>query len=347
MRENKKDSLNKKISIKNKKEAEKVLNKKKTNSNKTKEKKTSNTIKDKTKKTNNKVSTKKDTLKPKKIESTKIKNNKKPKKEEKTKLVLPKEWQVKSKNTASKKTKKQVIETPENLSDKLKNSIFEEVNEREIKKENKKNNNKKKYITIAIIIIMVLAVLVIFSKYSELMKKSLTFYTEYNIGEKITLKDNTAWYVVEYSDNTTSYVKLLKETQIDINKDGKLDANDKMKYNSSNKSIYDINDKESLAYYLENDYKNELSGKVGNIKSISILTSNEYIKARKAMGYGYEWTEGNWLASVSLNNWWISSAKEASVESSENKVYAVNKDGTYRLMKANAYNYVRPVITIE
>jgi hypothetical protein len=100
-------------------------------------------------------------------------------------------------------------------------------------------------------------------------------------------------------------------------------------------------------YYLENDYKNELSGKVGNIKSISILTSNEYIKARKAMGYGYEWTEGNWLASVSLNNWWISSAKEASVESSENKVYAVNKDGTYRLMKANAYNYVRPVITIE
>ena len=47
--------------------------------------------------------------------------------------------------------------------------------------------------SIAIIIIMVLAVLVIFSKYSELMKKSLTFYTEYNIGEKITLRRVTLY----------------------------------------------------------------------------------------------------------------------------------------------------------
>ena len=65
------------------------------------------------------------------------------------------------------------------------------------------------------------------------------------------------------------------------------------------------------------------------------------------MGYGYEWSEGNWLANPSLGNWWITSAEDAKIYSTENKIYVVTKNGTYKLCNADTANYIRPVITIS
>lgn len=58
------------------------------------------------------------------------------------------------------------------------------------------------------------------------------------------------------------------------------------------------------------------------------------------MGYDYEWTTGNWLASNSLWTWWLDSSQNG-------KIYVVNTIGSYKLSNATEVNYVRPVITIN
>ena len=334
MGDSKKDSLNKKINIKNKKEAAKVLSKKKNNVTKAKKNSSSN---NKNKKTPN--IKKIETPVVKKVETKKKQTKKIVKKEEKTKLILPKEWQVKPVNK-----KKEIVQpdTSDNITGKLKNSIFEEISEEELYKnqKEKKKKSKKRVAKTVVTLVMILIILFLIVKYRDLMKKSLTVYNEYEIGETVKLSDNSIWYVVSYSDMSTSTVKLLKETQIDINKDGKYDKNDKMKYNSSNKVSYDTADKDSIAYYLEHEYKSELSEKVGTINEISILTSKEFVKIREKMGFDYEWYEDNWLANSELDTWWIDSLQTE-------KAYVVTKIGSYKINSPNNYNYIRPVITVE
>lgn len=339
MSDSKKDSLNKKINLKNKKEATKVLNKKKNTVTKAK-KATSSKNKTKPVKKVVETSSKKIEKDSKKVVDLKKKKPKKiEKKEEKTKLVLPKEWQV---QPTKKKKNKPAKEEPDNLSSKLKSKIFEEVSEQELKAEKIKNKEKikKNLVKFALVLVALLIVVFVVIKYNDSLKKQLKIYDEYLTGEKITLKDNSIWYVIEDSNNSNSKVKLLKETQIDVNNDGKFDAKDKKKYNSSNVANYDINDKDSAAYYLETEYKPYLIEKIGTIENISILTSKEFVKARGKMGYGYEWQDGNWLANSNLGTWWIDSAQNE-------KVYAVTKIGSYKLYNANELNYIRPVITIE
>jgi len=337
MSDSKKDSLNKKINIKNKKEATKALSKKKNNVTKAKKSSSSNTKNNKKKKVPNIKTI--ETTNVKKVETKKKQTKKVVKNEEKTKLVLPKEWQV-QKQTKKKTTIQQ--EPAENLTGILKNSIFEEISEEELirSKKEKQKKNKKRVIKTIITLLMILVVLFIIVKYKDLMEKSLTVYNEYEIGQTVTLADNSVWYVVSYSDMSTSTVKLLKATQIDINKDGKYDKNDKMKYNSSNKVSYDINDKDSLAYYLENEYKSELAEKIGTISEIGILTTKEFVKIREKMGFDYEWYEANWLANSELDTWWIDSLQTE-------KAYVVTKIGSYKIYAPNNFNYVRPVITLE
>lgn len=347
MSDSKKDSSNKKINIKNKKEATKNIDAKKNTVTKAKKASTTKN-KNKTVKTNSnpglKISDKDKIEKKKKqsknVEDKKKKTKKNTKTEEKTKLVLPKEWQQIKPTTKKKKTGTKT--EPDNLSSRLKSKIFEEIDEKQLIAEKKKNKekNKKNLIKLSILAVVILVTCFFLIKYNENIQKQLKVYREYTTGEKIILKDNSVWYVVEDSDNKTPTLKLLKETQIDVNNDGKFDNKDKMKYNSSNKDSYDITDEESVAYYLENEYKDYLTEKVGTIESISILTSKEFVKARGKMGYDYEWTEGNWLANNNLGTWWINSSQNG-------KVYAVTRIGSYKLYSANVTNYVRPVITIN
>lgn len=351
-----KKEKSKSIKIKNKKEAEKILSKK---ANTSKVKKSSNKnksssksvakknlpniksnqlenekkVSDIKKKSNNSSSDKK--IKTKKVEKKSKKNT-----EIKTKLEIPKEWKSIAPKTKTKT--KEVTSNTTKLSGKIKESIFEEIDEYEFQVERKKQKEKIKKISLVLLIVAVTVVLVLYLlfKYNGFVKKQFKTYPSYSIGDKIVLKDSSIWYVVKDSSSSEENIKLVKENVLDISGDSKIDNNDKLKYNSNNNAVLDDNNENSVAFYLKNTYKKELQDKVGEVINIGLLTTKEYIKIRDKMGFGYEWSDGNWLANQSLDNWWIDSEQNG-------KVYAVNPNGSFKLYNAVSSNLVRPVIEIK
>ncbi len=288
------------------------------------------TSKTKLKKESGKV-TKKDTEK-------KAANKKKPTKKEleKNKIILPKEWKE-----INRKTKEQEISN-DKFSSKIKHSIFEELDEKSFvaKKKEEKEQLKKSIIVLLIIIITIALAVFILYNYNDFVKKQLAVYDIYEIGDKVELKDNSIWYVVENSDSKSETVKLLKDTPVDINDDSKLDINDTIKYNSNNIPEYDVTLADSVGNYLSENYKLKLQEKIGAIEAISLLTSKEFVKIRNKMGFGYEWSEGNWLANNDIGTWWI-------ISKQNEKVYCVTSIGSYKLQSPISPNYVRPTIVIK
>ena len=69
------------------------------------------------------------------------------------------------------------------------------------------------------------------------------------------------------------------------------------------------------------------------------MTSKEFVRVRDYLGYGYEWTEGNFLASYDIGYYWINSENE--------KLYAVGPRGTYRMSSKETLYFVRCVITVS
>ncbi len=348
----KKETTSKKINLKNKKAATKALSKTKTQKTKT-TKKTQAKKKTAPKKTTVKESLTKETLTKgkttkkvekkttdKKVTKTKKTTKAKPKKkapEEKAKLVLPKEWEKVNKTKENKQ-----LEATTKIGGKIKNSIFEEVDEKTfiINKEKEKRQLKKYLITIAVVVIVIALSIFVFIKYDEHVRESLMVYEEYFIGDKVELKDGSTWYVIKNTDKTEKEVKLLKENVIDTNGDNIVDAKDRKKYNSKGYAEYDDSVDDSVAKYLKETYAVELENSVGGINEVSLLTSQEYVKIREKMGFGYEWKEGNFLASKSIGNWWV-------ISEQNNKVYAVTATGLYKLCEADTLNYVRPTIVID
>ena len=326
------------IGLKNKKEATKALSKPKAPT--AKSKKPVAKKKDPYKNINIIV---KNTEPPKEEKKKKVVKKKSTKvKEEKTKLVLPKEW-----TPVEKKPKKSTHKTKEftntnTLTNIFKKSLFEEVDEQEYQKEKqiKKEKRKKKLIIFGIIAAVVVIAVLILLKVSSSFKKQLALYDKYQIGEKVTLNDDSIWYVVSDSGANDDKVKLLKETIVDKNNDNKFDDNDKMSYNKDDKAEYDSSLEETGPYYLDHDYKKALEEKVGKIESIGLLTTKEFIKIRERMGYSDEWSDGNWLANYKLGNWWIESEQNQ-------KVFAVSPDGSFKLFYAKTNNYLRPTIVIK
>jgi hypothetical protein len=375
----KKETASKKINIKNKKEATKVLanktpskpkkaptKKKATVKKETKKSTTSKTtlenenliISEENKKVTNstkkatekkeKDKEKKETKKEAKKETKKVKKNDTPnikrkitkKEPEKTKLVIPKEWQEISKNVKKEKE----TEAPSNkIKGKLRSSIFEEVDEKTylLKKQKEKDNIKKTFLIILIIVVTVLLGIYIFFKFNDNLRKQLEKYESFIIGTKVELKDGSIWYVVNDSKVHDESVKLVKATVIDINGDNKIDTKDAMKYNSKGESVYDPKNENSAAKYLNETYKKELEEKVGPISEISLLTSKEYVRIREKLEFGYEWTTGNWLAGSSVGYWWVISSPR------DDSVYVVTYTGTYKLVAANSISFVRPTIVIR
>ncbi|MBR1386135.1 MAG: hypothetical protein IJ568_04845 [Bacilli bacterium] len=343
----------KSIKIKNKKEAEKILSKK-SSSSKVKKNNNKNKLSSKTTIKNN--STKSNTIqmqrnmgadtKKKKSNNSNIKNEKlkkigkktTKKKDTKTKLEIPKEWISKSSKTKA----KEVTSNTTKISGKIKESIFEEVDEQLFQIQRKNQREKMKKLLLVLLIVAVTAILVIYLlfKYNGYVKKQFKVYSVYSVGDKVILKDSTVWYVVKDSDSNEENIILFREYVLDINGDTKIDNNDKLKYNTENNPILDDNNEDSVAYYLENTYKKELQSNVGEIISVGLLTTKEFIKIRDKMGFGYEWSDGNWLANRSMDNWWIDSEQNG-------KVYAVSPNGSFKLYNASSYNLVRPKIEIK
>lgn len=352
MDEKKKSSKNKKtINIKNRKEATRVLNKtsqtNKKNVTKNKTKKAKKVVKKVPIKELKNSIEKKETLLKKEPLDKNIKINKSRLKEEDEKHLSDKK--TLSEDSKPKREKQSVSKNSINnkthvkLSEKIKNKIFEEVPEVPVKKETKKTGSKNKvrtYVFIGIMIIIITIAIILVNKYGEKLKKTLNIYDEYLIGEKVILKDGSVWYIVEDSNSSKDSVKLLKEKQIDINNDGVFDNNDKKSFNTKGETEYDTTDRESVAYYLEKEYKNTLSNSIGEIEEISLLTSKQFVEIRGRMGFGYEWYTENWLANNSLGSWWLDSSQNE-------KIYAVSTIGSYKLYKASDLNYIRPVISIK
>lgn len=331
----------KKIGIKSKKEIKKKLN------SSVKKKKIKTPPKKSTTKKPKVVAQKRDI---KKVEETKITSKKviskvKPKKEikkptskvskkEKKQSILPKEWQ----EIAQKKNDKK----PDNFKTKLQEKMFEELEPEVVEK--KKKEDKNKYLKKAIILISIVFAILLLSIAIDIyrgQKNILTFkYKEYNVGEKIKLKDNSFWIVVDKSLANNKEVILLKETIIDINNDNKYDNNDKLSFSSTNKVEYETSSPNSVGQYLEFTYKKKLNNSIGKINEIRILKSKEYVKMRDNLGFPYDWKKENILAGNSLGNWWIEGANK-------NNVFAVTTVGAYKLYKPKDYNYIRPVIVID
>lgn len=269
----------------------------------------------------------------------KIKLKQKQSNEEKLKnATIKKKRKEKQNDIPPKFTKLKQID----IKEKIKNSIYEE----EIEEQNEINKKKKAdkstvkaIITFIVLILLFLCSVVVVNKLKGRMKSTLNMYTAYNTGEVVLLKDSSKWYVIADSSADKSTVKLLKELPIDINKNGNIDAEDQIQYSKDDNVQYNSNSEGSIANYLETKYKIELAEKVGKIEDISLLTSEEYVKARNKMGYSYEWTEGNWLASPTVGIWWLGSSKK-------NGVLVVTTKGNYKLYSTNQQGYVRPVITI-
>ena len=310
---------------------------------------TTNTSKKDIKKVKNDKKEEKRKLKElKKLEERKEKLEKEKIKDEKKKLKQEQASEKKLKKAEVKK-EKQVISQKKSTNLKQKdikekrNSIFEEEIEeqKEIKKKEKvKKSTGKALITFAIMLLLFLGSVVVVNKLKGRMKSTLNMYTPYKTGELVTLKDSSKWYVIADSSADKPTVKLLKELPIDLNENGNIDTGDQTQYSKDGKVQYDSSVEGSIANYLETKYKSELTEKVGKIENISLLTSEEYVKARNKMGYSYEWSEGNWLASSTLGTWWLGSSKK-------DGVLVVTPKGNYRLYSVGQQGYVRPVITID
>lgn len=188
-------------------------------------------------------------------------------------------------------------------------------------------------------IVATIIILVVVANLKNTTKKIFLTFKSYSIGEHVTLKDDSTWYVIESSSSGENLVKLLSANVIDLNNDGKITDKDKLAFDSTNSCNYDTKNDKNIGYFLENKFVDTL-GKLNGIKEVRLLNSEEYILVRKTMDFGYDWEEGNWLAGDSLDSWWLETSKY-------NKIYVVTERGSYRLANASSKNYVRPVIIID
>ena len=159
-------------------------------------------------------------------------------------------------------------------------------------------------------------------------------YRNYYIGEKIILKNNLEYYCIDNCTSENRAFKLLKADPLDINNDCIIDEKDKVSFDISKSNKYSISSKENIGFYLENlDINTELK----NTTAFRLLTSEEYIKIRDTLNFGYDWDNDNWLANKQIDSWWLETSFVKSV-------YTVTPRGTYKMLLPNEKSYVRPVI---
>ena len=121
------------------------------------------------------------------------------------------------------------------------------------------------------------------------------------IGDKVTLKDNSSWHVIEESASSDIYVLLLKDDTI------KIDGNT-TNINAKNNMVLHETSDEKISFYLDNEYRNVLEGnniQIGEEGEIRLITLNEL----QVIGQ-YEYKDYNYYAKNSpkwliINSpWW-------------------------------------------
>ena len=160
-------------------------------------------------------------------------------------------------------------------------------------------------------------------------------YKNYNIGDKVTLKNDIDAHCISGCESSSRYITLLLDNAIDINNDMLIDENDMISFDINNDITYDSENIDNIGYVLKDKIINSFNF---NIKQYRLMTSEEYVNLRNQMGFGYDWDEGNWLASEEIGPWWLETSKV-------NSILTVTKRGSYNLSKPSDKNYLRPIMT--
>ncbi len=190
-----------------------------------------------------------------------------------------------------------------------------------------------------VLIILGSAGFIFYKKYQDKIKHDLNMYEVYTLGQQVKLADDSIWYVVDTSDGSRADVNLLSQTSIDTNGDGQVNDADRMQF-SSGSVKYDVLDSTSIAYFLQNQYKQKLEEKVGEINSISLMESKQFIKMRDTLQYGYEWDGENILTTNTMYLYYLATSQNE-------KMYIVNRRGTYKMVNPTEKYYVRIVINVD
>ena len=185
---------------------------------------------------------------------------------------------------------------------------------------------------LSVLIIAVILPIIIFKR-----EPIIFTFKSFNAGEKVTFS-GTEWYVIKDTGIDEKEVELISKLPFDLNRDGKIDESDTVEFDTENSVEYTTVDKNNIGYYINNAVLNMIEEKSG-VKEIRLLTSDEYITLRDQMEFGYDWNEGNWLASEDTKTWWLRTSKYS-------HIYVVTERGSYMLDEATNKNYVRPVIKV-
>lgn len=199
----------------------------------------------------------------------------------------------------------------------------------------KGNKKKKKVILISILSVLIIALIlpiIIFKR-----EPIIFTFKSFNAGEKVTFS-GTEWYVIKDTGIDEKEVELISKLPFDLNRDGKINESDTLEFDTENSVEYTTVDKNNIGYYINNVVLNMIEEKSG-VKEIRLLTSDEYIALRDQMEFGYDWNEGNWLASEDTKTWWLRTSKYS-------HIYVVTERGSYMLDEATNKNYIRPVIKV-
>ena len=197
------------------------------------------------------------------------------------------------------------------------------------------NKKKKKVILISILSVLIIALIlpiIIFKR-----EPIIFTFKSFNAGEKVTFS-GTEWYVIKDTGIDEKEVELISKLPFDLNRDGKINESDTLEFDTENSVEYTTVDKNNIGYYINNVVLNMIEEKSG-VKEIRLLTSDEYIALRDQMEFGYDWNEGNWLASEDTKTWWLRTSKYS-------HIYVVTERGSYMLDETTNKNYVRPVIKV-
>ncbi len=235
-----------------------------------------------------------------------------------------------------KELNKEIKKTQKKLEKEQKKKLKKEKVPKEKKQEKKPKSRKKIYILFFLVAIILIALLVI--GITKNNHKIFFDFKAYKIGDEVVLENDSKWYVIDDSGIDKQDISLLSATILDINKDNKYDDNDKIAFDSDNQTEYTTKNDKNIGYFLNEKAKEILN--IKEAKEVRLLTSEEYIKIRRTMEFGYDWKEGNWLAGKDLGSWWLKTTKY-------NKIYVVNERGSYKLSNANSKNYVRVVIKVN
>lgn len=107
----------------------------------------------------------------------------------------------------------------------------------------------------------------------------MQMFRTYEVGQEVTLKDDSKWYVIHDSDEYSKYVILMQDKRIDINQDGfTMDTGltedpDRVAFDPYGSKKYDENKEGTVAYFIENTYRNDLY--LEDILDFRLLTLEE------------------------------------------------------------------------